>query len=134
LTTGASNESYQAETILILNEKYEHHIKIYKDGSKNEEEKVGYALMVKGSKIRKRKFPQKSIYSVEQSTIINAIYSTQHNDRSLQQKKIQKSKNPINSKTVRPRIHKSHTTKGSQLLVDPRKRKSRQFSQRSIKI
>jgi hypothetical protein len=82
LTTGASNESYQAETILILNEKYEHHIKIYKDGSKKEE-KVGHAVMVKGSKIRKRKFPQNSIYSAEKSVIINAIYSTQHNDRSL---------------------------------------------------
>jgi hypothetical protein len=49
LTTGASNERYQAEATLILNEKYEHNSKIYTDGSKKEENEIT---------IRKRKFSQ----------------------------------------------------------------------------
>jgi hypothetical protein len=38
---GASNERFRAETFRILNEKYEHHSKIYTDRSKKKDEKVG---------------------------------------------------------------------------------------------
>jgi hypothetical protein len=72
---GASNDRFQAETFRILNEKYEYHSKIYTDVSKKDE-KVGYAVVVSESTIKRRQFPQNSIYSAEQSTIINAIYST----------------------------------------------------------
>jgi hypothetical protein len=73
---GASNERFQAETFRILNNKYEHHSKIYTDGSKKDE-KVGYASVVLSENtIKRRQFPQNSIYSAEQSAIINAIYST----------------------------------------------------------
>jgi archaellum biogenesis ATPase FlaH len=49
----------------------------YTDGLKKEE-KVGYAavaVVLNENTIRMRKFPQSSIYSDEQATIINAIYS-----------------------------------------------------------
>jgi hypothetical protein len=83
---GASNERFQAETFCILNEKYEHHSKIYTD-VKKKDEKVG-------------QFPQNSIYSAEQSAIINAPLQvttrmsnhhrlTQHNNSSLRLKTIQ---------------------------------------------
>jgi hypothetical protein len=72
---GASNESFQSEIFRILNEMYEHHSKIYTDGSKRDE-KVGYAVVLSESKIKRRQFPQNSIYSAEQSAITNAIYST----------------------------------------------------------
>jgi hypothetical protein len=72
---GANNERYQAETFCTLNEKYEYHSKIYTDGSKKDE-KAGYAVVLSDSTIRRRLFPQNSIYSAEQSAIINAIYST----------------------------------------------------------
>jgi archaellum biogenesis ATPase FlaH len=58
-----------------LYEKYEHHSKIYTGGSKKDE-KVGYAVVSSESKIKRRQFPQNSIYSAEQSAIINVIYST----------------------------------------------------------
>jgi hypothetical protein len=58
---GASNEKSQAETFRILNEKYEHHSKIYTDGSKKDE-KVGYAVVLSESRIKRRQFPQNSIY------------------------------------------------------------------------
>jgi hypothetical protein len=72
---GASNDKFQAETFRILNEKYEHHSKIYTDGSKKDE-KVGYAVVLSESTIKRKQFPPNSIYSAEQSDIINAIYST----------------------------------------------------------
>jgi hypothetical protein len=72
---GASNERYQAETFRIINEKYENHSKIYTDGSKKYK-KVGYAEVLSESTIKRRQFPQNSIYSAEQSAIIYAIYST----------------------------------------------------------
>jgi hypothetical protein len=59
---GASNEIFKAETFRILNEKYEHHCKIYTDGSKKDE-KVGYAVVLSESTIKRRQFPQNSIYS-----------------------------------------------------------------------
>jgi hypothetical protein len=52
-----------------------HHIKIYTDGSKKDK-KVGYAVVLSESTIKKRQFTQNSICSAEQSAIINAIYST----------------------------------------------------------
>jgi hypothetical protein len=72
---GASIERLQAETFRILNEKYEQHNKIDTDGL-NKDEKVGYAVVLSESTIKRRQFPQNSIYSAEQSAIINAIYST----------------------------------------------------------
>jgi ribonuclease HI len=71
---GASNKRYQAETVCILNGKYEHHSKIYTDGSKKDE-KVGYAVVLSESTINKKTIPTNSIYSAEQSAIINANYS-----------------------------------------------------------
>jgi hypothetical protein len=61
---GASNERFQAETFRILNEKYEHHSTIYTDGLKKDE-KVGYAVVLSQNTIRRRQFPQNSIYSSE---------------------------------------------------------------------
>jgi ribonuclease HI len=52
-----------------------HHSKIYTDGSKKDE-KVGYAVVLIESTIKRRQFSQNSIYSAEHSAIINAIYST----------------------------------------------------------
>jgi hypothetical protein len=52
-----------------------HHSKIYTDGSKKDA-KVGNAVVLSESTIKRREFPQNSIYSAEQSAIINAIYST----------------------------------------------------------
>jgi dsRNA-specific ribonuclease len=69
----ASNERFQAEAFRILNEKYEHHSKIYTHGSKKDEQ---VAVVLSESTIKRRQFPQNSIYSAEQSAIINAIYST----------------------------------------------------------
>jgi ribonuclease HI len=40
------------------------------------DERVGYAVVLSESPIKRRQFPQNSIYSAEQSAIINAIYST----------------------------------------------------------
>jgi hypothetical protein len=57
------------------NEKYEHHSKIYTDGSKKDE-KVGHAVVLSESTITRRQFPQNSIYSAEQSAITIAIYYT----------------------------------------------------------
>jgi hypothetical protein len=37
---------------------------------------VGYAVVLSESTIKRRQFPQNSIYSAEESAIINAIYST----------------------------------------------------------
>jgi hypothetical protein len=54
---------------------YEYHSKIYTDGSKKDE-RVGYAVVLSGSTIKRRQFPQNSIYSAEQSAIINAFYFT----------------------------------------------------------
>jgi hypothetical protein len=62
---------------LCANErKYERHTKIYTDGSKKEEEEVGYAVVWEEQTIKMKIHPQNSIYSAEQSAIINAIYST----------------------------------------------------------
>jgi hypothetical protein len=69
---GASNERYQAKTFRIPNERYEHHIKINTDGSKKDEE-VGYAVVLSDTTIRRRQF---TIYSAEQSAIINVLYYT----------------------------------------------------------
>jgi hypothetical protein len=76
----ASNERFQAETFHILNEKYEHHSKIYTDGSRKDE-KVRYAVVLSESTIKRKQFPQNSIFSAEQSAIINAIYSTYNQKR-----------------------------------------------------
>jgi hypothetical protein len=54
---------------------YEHYSKIYTDGSKIDE-KVRYVVVLSESTIKKRRFPQNSIYSPERSAIINAFYST----------------------------------------------------------
>jgi hypothetical protein len=59
-----------------LKEKYERHTQIYTDGSKKEEEEVGYAVVWEEETIKKKIHPQNSIYSTEQSAIINSIYST----------------------------------------------------------
>jgi disulfide oxidoreductase YuzD len=72
---GASNDRFQSTTFHILNEKYEHHSKIYTDGSKKDE-KVGYVVVLCETTINRKQFPQNSIYSAEQSDIVNAIYST----------------------------------------------------------
>jgi hypothetical protein len=58
---GTSYDRFQAETFRILNEKYEHHSKIYTDGSKKDE-KVGYAVVLSESTIKRRQFPQNSIF------------------------------------------------------------------------
>jgi ribonuclease HI len=68
---GSSNDRFQAKTFRI----HQHHSKIYTDGSKKDE-KVGYAVVLSESTIKRRQFPQNLIYSAEQSAIINAIYST----------------------------------------------------------
>jgi hypothetical protein len=72
---GASNDRFQAETFRILNEQFEYHSKIYTDRTKKYV-KVGYAVVLSESTIKRRQFPQNLIYSAEQSAIINAINST----------------------------------------------------------
>jgi hypothetical protein len=57
-TAGVSNKRYQAETTRILNKKYEHHSKIYTDGSKNEE-KVGYAVVLERKHNKDKKISTK---------------------------------------------------------------------------
>jgi hypothetical protein len=59
------------ETNRILKEKYERHTKICTDGSKKEEE-VGYTVVWQEQTIKRKIHPQNSIYSGEQSAIINA--------------------------------------------------------------
>jgi hypothetical protein len=49
---GASKNRFQAVTFHILNEKYEHHSKIYIDGSKKDE-KVGHVVVLSKSTIKK---------------------------------------------------------------------------------
>jgi ribonuclease HI len=53
----------------------EHNSRIYTDGSKRNE-KVGYAVVLIESTVKRRQFPQNLIYSAEQSAIINAFNST----------------------------------------------------------
>jgi hypothetical protein len=69
-----NNQRFRAETNRILEENYEHHTKIYTDGSKKEED-VGYAVIWEEQTIKRKIHPQNSIYRAEQSAIINATYS-----------------------------------------------------------
>jgi hypothetical protein len=86
----ASNDRFQAEILCLLNEYYEHHSKIYTDGSKKDEN-IGYAVVLSESTIKRRRFPQNSIYSAEryllhcelQSKTSNHHRFTQHNNSSL---------------------------------------------------
>jgi hypothetical protein len=64
---------FQVETFCILNEKYEHHSKIYTDRSKKDE-KIRYAAVLRENTLKRRQFQQNLIYSAEQSAIMNAIY------------------------------------------------------------
>jgi hypothetical protein len=50
-------------------------VMLYTEGLKKDE-KVGYAVVLSKSTIKRRQFSQNTIYSAEQSDIINAIYST----------------------------------------------------------
>jgi hypothetical protein len=137
---GASNERFQAEILRILNEKYEHHSKIYTNGSKKDE-KVGYAVAVSESIIKRRQFPQNLIYSAEQSAIINAFYST----ASYNQNRViitdslstiiavsdrKRSKNP-KIQLIQKLIDQASITMGSESRRDTRKRNSRRRSKRS---
>jgi hypothetical protein len=60
-----------------LKEKYEHHTEIYTDGSKKEEG----AVVWEEQTIKRKIDTQNSIYSAEQSALINAIYSLQHMEK-----------------------------------------------------
>jgi hypothetical protein len=76
LVRGSNNQRVRAKSIRILKEKYEHHTEIYTDGSKKEEGAVWEEQTIK------RKIDtQNSIYSAEQSALINAIYSLQHMEK-----------------------------------------------------
>jgi hypothetical protein len=58
-----------------LKEKYKRHTKIYTDGSKKEE-KDRYAVVWEKQTIKRKIHSQNSIYSADQSAIINVIYNT----------------------------------------------------------
>jgi hypothetical protein len=49
---GASDERFRQETARILENKYKHHIKVYTDGSE-EEDRVGYSVIWNQQKIIK---------------------------------------------------------------------------------
>jgi homospermidine synthase len=58
-----------------LKEKYKRHTKIYTDGSQKEE-KDRYAVVWEKQTIKRKIHSQNSIYSADQSAIINVIYNT----------------------------------------------------------
>jgi aspartate/methionine/tyrosine aminotransferase len=62
------------ETARTLDVDYGKHVKIYTDGSKMGH-KVGYAVIKEEHTIKKRILPQNTVFSVEQSAIIEAIQS-----------------------------------------------------------
>jgi hypothetical protein len=53
IVRGSNNQRFRAETNRILKENYKRHTKIYKDGSKKEEE-VGYAVVWEEQTIKKK--------------------------------------------------------------------------------
>jgi hypothetical protein len=76
----AQSDEVQRKATRILNKKYEYHSKIYTHGSKKEEN-VRHSVVLNESTIRIKQLPQKSIYSADQSAIINAIYSPKNTTR-----------------------------------------------------
>jgi thymidylate synthase ThyX len=56
----SDSKSFHAETAKILEEKYNEHIKIYKDGSKKGE-KIECAKITPDQKFRKRLKPQNTV-------------------------------------------------------------------------
>jgi hypothetical protein len=58
--------------ILLVNEKYNVHTRIYIDGSKKEE-KIGYVVVTDQQSTRRRISDQSSIFSEEQDSIIDVI-------------------------------------------------------------
>jgi hypothetical protein len=65
-----------------LDADYEKHVKIYTDRSKMGD-KVGYAAVKKEHTIKKRIIPQNTVFSAEQSAIIEAIQSEKNNRHEL---------------------------------------------------
>jgi ribonuclease HI len=69
-----SSERYRTETARTLDENYGKHVKIYTDGSKMRD-KVGYAVVKEEHTIKKRVLLQNTVFSAEQSAIIEEIQS-----------------------------------------------------------
>jgi ribonuclease HI len=69
-----SSERYRTETARTLNGEYSKHVKIYTDRSKKGD-KVGYAIVKEEHTIKKRILPQNTVFSADQSAIIEAIQS-----------------------------------------------------------
>jgi hypothetical protein len=63
-----------AETTRLLDGKYRMQVKAYTHRSKKEE-KIGYAVVLLKKTKKITQLPQNSIFSLEQSAIINAIKS-----------------------------------------------------------
>jgi hypothetical protein len=94
---------------------------LYIDGSKKDK-KVGYAVVLSNSTIRRRQFPQNYklshnkrylLHRELQPKMSNHHRLTQHYNSSLRQKKIQEPKNSIDPKTDRSSIHQYYITMGS---------------------
>jgi ribonuclease HI len=66
------------ETARMLDEDYGKHVKIYTDKSKMGD-KVGYAVVKEEHTFKKRILPQNTVFSAEQSAIIEAIQSEKNN-------------------------------------------------------
>jgi hypothetical protein len=122
---GVSNGRFQAETFRILNEKYEHHSKIYTDGSKiRRKRRIRRVVLTKRKHNKKKTIPTKLdlqrwaisrnkrylVHCEIQTKTSNHHRFTQHNNSSLRQKKIQEPKNSIDPKTDRSSIQNYHIT------------------------
>jgi hypothetical protein len=77
---GTSSERYMTETARTLDEDYGKHVNIYTDGS-NMGDKVGYAVVKEEHTIKKRILHQNTVFSTEQSAIIEAIQSQKNNTK-----------------------------------------------------
>jgi hypothetical protein len=71
--SSSNNHRFRLATNRMLKEKNERHTKMYRDGSEREEE-VGYAVIWEEQTIIWQIHPHNSIYSAEQSAIINATW------------------------------------------------------------
>jgi ribonuclease HI len=75
---GTSSEYYRTVTARTLDEDYGKHVKIYTNGLKMGD-KVGYAIVKEEHTTKKRVLPQNTVFSAEQSAIIEAIQSDKNN-------------------------------------------------------
>jgi 23S rRNA G2069 N7-methylase RlmK/C1962 C5-methylase RlmI len=74
----SGSERYRTKTARTLDEVYGKHIKMYTNGSKMGD-KIRYAVVKEEHTIRKRILPQNTVFSADQSAIIEAIQSEKNN-------------------------------------------------------